>query len=75
MQLVQRVYKEKKAKNPSYKYKQAMVDAKSQYKSPPSSGTDMSSSEGMGKGKKSKKQRKSKKSAKRSKKTKKNRKH
>lgn len=34
IKLVQRVYKEGKAKNASYKFKEAMVDAKKIYKAP-----------------------------------------
>jgi len=34
MQLVQRVYRDGKSKNSSYKFKQAMVDAKKMYKHP-----------------------------------------
>jgi hypothetical protein len=57
---VKRVFKENKAKNPSYSFKQALVDAKAVY-SGKSSG--MSSSKSSRKVKRTKKQRKNKRNA------------
>lgn len=70
IETVKRVYKENRAKNPSYKYKQAMVDAKKVYKS---SGTSSNVAEGKSK-RKTKKSKKSKKSKSSNKKTRKSRK-
>ena len=39
MDVVKRVYKEKLAKNPNYKFKQALTDAKPLYKKLPSDGS------------------------------------
>jgi hypothetical protein len=72
MQCVQRVYKENKAKNPNYKFKNAMSDAKKQYKAPASTASDSASSPAptkkARKGRKSRKTRKSKKGSRKSKK-------
>jgi hypothetical protein len=70
MQLVQRVYRSGKSKNSSYKFKQAMVDAKKMYKQPAAA---MSSSMEMGKKKSRKHHRKSKKHHKHGKKTRRHR--
>lgn len=69
MQLVQRVYRDKKSKNSSYKFKQAMVDAKKMYKAP---GAPTPSFMDMGSKKSRRNNRKSKKQQRRGKKTRKN---
>ena len=69
MQLVQRVYRDGKSKNSSYKFKQAMVDAKKMYKAP---GAPTPSFMDMGSKKSRRNYRKSKKQQKRGKKTRKN---
>jgi hypothetical protein len=61
MQLVQRVYRDNKSKNSSYKFKQAMVDAKKMYKAPGAptpSFMDMGSKKSRKHGRKSKKHHK-----------------
>jgi hypothetical protein len=45
IQFLNRFYKEKRAKNPSYKYKQAMVDASRVFKKQDKSGSSGSSSD------------------------------
>jgi hypothetical protein len=70
MQLVQRVYRSGKSKNSSYKFKQAMVDAKKMYKQ---TAAAMPSSMEMGKKKSRKNHRKSKKHHKHGKKTRRHR--
>ena len=69
MQLVQRVYRDNKSKNSSYKFKQAMVDAKKMYKAP---GAPTPSFMDMGSKKSRRNNRKSKKQQRRGKKTRKN---
>ena len=68
MQLVQRVYRSGKSKNSSYKFKQAMVDAKKMYKHP---AAETPSFMEMGSKKSRKHHRKSKKHHKHGKKTRK----
>ena len=65
MQLVQRVYRSGKSKNSSYKFKQAMVDAKKMYKQPAAATPSFME---MGKKKSRKHQRKSRKHHKKSRK-------
>jgi hypothetical protein len=71
MQVVQRVYRDGKSKNSSYKFKQAMVDAKKVYKH---GGPAAPAGEMMGHTKSRKHHRKSKKHKKHGKKTRKHKK-
>jgi hypothetical protein len=77
MQVVQRVYKTNKAKNSSYKFKQAMVDAKKVYKhgGPSAAAEEGESAVTQGVTKKSRKHRKSKSRSKSGRKTRKSRRH